>query len=810
MQKLGSKHGGILRLLRRWQVGVFLLGVCSMGTAIAVRPLLELSASERAARLIGSAERSLQAGQPDRAAQFASEACRLAASGPEPLLREALALAGEAKLQLARVASRGSRVALAREAAGHLLEAARHDGPSPPAERLLLEAAKALRLAGDPEGSLPLLQRACRGPDTVRAEAIELLADTALAVSPAQLQLAWQANLQLLDLPRLSREQIAAVWARRNTILKRQDRLDWLAGIEPSDFEHDAGLCRTLLQLDEALQRGGGQRLLRQLESLLRSRRLPPRLARRLRLLQALAYQSAGKPEQAVPILKRIAWAKPTESEKVAAEVLLGQALLAAGRADEAVETLLAAVRTAQSSSICCTDTHASHAPAGSRQRRDGTGDRQPPARPEPAIFSAQRLADLLWQTIATLQAQDRYALAAKLIEPYRSLSRSELAERRAADFYAAWASRLDTATPARPPEQTKPEELPALKGELYATAARLYEQLAADATAQPAKCRDYLQAARCYAAAGDSEKGYEAVKLLLAAGAKGRQRREALSLACRMLADAGRLAELKQIADYCLRGCNDPSLAADARYFLALCQAKDGRAAEAERNLLAILEQPHSPDEPLQQAARYALAKLYRDQGRFQESVAHLQQLISLPGNGSLHLNARWLLADCYRQLASEPAARLVAAKTDRAKAHYRRLKEQLLQEAVSQLQAIQARLSDGRTTGLSDSRRKQLLLDCRWALADCLYELERYEETMSVCELIRDNATRPEDWLQAQVQIANCYARMGKVEQARTVLHIAQQRMAELPPKERARARVGLRTRRWEAWADEVTKLR
>jgi tetratricopeptide (TPR) repeat protein len=159
---------------------------------------------------------------------------------------------------------------------------------------------------------------------------------------------------------------------------------------------------------------------------------------------------------------------------------------------------------------------------------------------------------------------------------------------------------------------------------------------------------------------------------------------------------------------------------------------------------------------------------------------------------------------------MAAEPAARLLAAKTDRAKAHYRRLKEQLLEQALTELQALQTMLADERQVGLPVARRDRLLLDCRWAMADCLYQLERYEETIRVCELICDGSPDAADRLQAHVQIANCYARMGRLEQARSILRIAQERLAELPPEEAARVKVGLRRERWEEWSADLTTLR
>jgi len=749
----------------------------------------------RAIELAAQAEQLINSGELHRGLERARAAYASAGTQPE-LLRRTLALLGQAELMLAQESGGRGKVRLARTAAEHFLLANRYAGPHPEPAALALAAGEALLLASEPEAAIAQIRKAIDGPDHVRAEAVELLVKAALATSPPDLELAWQANYQRLEFDRVDRKTIKRVWSTRRAIVAMDQGIDWLAGVRPADFEFQLGLCRDLLLLDTLWRERDCVALLQQISTLRPRLRFSSTVRRRIELLHALALEATGHVGEAAAILNGLARANLTGTEAVATAALLGRMLLKLGQHEEAVNTL-ARLSVAKQRIDLPDKVAASTRRSSAYLAAGGRGNE--------TIVPDKMLAAMLWSAITALRKERKYALAAELLQPYQTVAGHDRTRRQVADFYREWAEEeLKAASCSSQPA-------PLAVQELYAKAAALYEQVAQSANPESIAAKHSLWlAAQCYAQAEQYRKAYACLKPLLGPHTRPALHRQALALACRVLEAANRLEELARVAEHCIADYADSPLELVARYHLALCQARQGLVKEAEQNLRLVITGTSAPDSPEQERARYALAKLLRDQGRPSESVAHLRQLLELCPDAELELHARWLLADCFRQMAAEPASRQAAAQVGHARAHYRRLKEQLLELALAELQAIEQLLTHTSGSIVSEEERAALLADCRWTIAEVLYELERYEETIAVCEQLSEQSDDPGTWLRAKIHIANSYARMGQLDKARTVLSIARQRMAQLPADVVQRAQLGISDRRWEELSEQVTRLR
>ena len=99
--------------------------------------------------------------------------------------------------------------------------------------------------------------------------------------------------------------------------------------------------------------------------------------------------------------------------------------------------------------------------------------------------------------------------------------------------------------------------------------------------------------------------------------------------------------------------------------------------------------------------------------------------------------------------------------------------------------------------------------LQQCRRGVAECLIEADRVEEAIEMYKRLSEVYTAPGDWLEAQIQIANCHTRMNRLDTARSVLRMAQERLEKQSPDALEQAQVGMSPERWKEWLDWARKL-
>jgi tetratricopeptide (TPR) repeat protein len=249
---------------------------------------------------------------------------------------------------------------------------------------------------------------------------------------------------------------------------------------------------------------------------------------------------------------------------------------------------------------------------------------------------------------------------------------------------------------------------------------------------------------------------------------------------------------------------------AALARLQLGICLAVRGDAEEAEQVLRANCVAPAGDDPTaIIPQSQLALAMLLRDIGRDAEALAQLDELLSRGADRDVTLEARYLRSECLRRRARRPAARADEAKTEEARAHFRKQQEADVQQAFEQFQQLQRELAVHERSHTATPLELRVLHNTRRALADCLYDLHRYEDALALLDKLAEVYPNPSDWLETQVQIANCYWRLEQPEQYRQVLRAARGRLEAMPVPAREEVRVGMSHARWQEWLDWVKRL-
>jgi len=270
-----------------------------------------------------------------------------------------------------------------------------------------------------------------------------------------------------------------------------------------------------------------------------------------------------------------------------------------------------------------------------------------------------------------------------------------------------------------------------------------------------------------------------------------------------------GKLESVDEVAQTCIQEFPDHPATCTARYHLARCQIGFGEIEQAETNLRSALASATSEVDPdVLQQIRLILAHILHEQEREEEAIRPLNEIIAAPPDNDSSIEARLLLSDCLRQRARRPAGRLAESHSPSAKSHYRQRKDDDLDQAIEILSAVQRELASIERSNQLTTEQEGWLRECRRGIADCLFESDRADDAIEMYKNLAETYSAPGDWLDAQIQIANCHVSMNRLETARSVLRAAQQQLRQ-SPESAEQARVGMSPERWKEWVEWVRQL-
>jgi tetratricopeptide (TPR) repeat protein len=764
--------------MARWKVVLFVVGSGAALLAVLLRPLIRSHLASRNEETLRAAQEALDSGDVSRALELAQSALIKAKKSRRPTA-PCLMLLGLAREQQGEQGSPGDRLVYYAAAVQHFVEASK-SGLLPDDEaRLQFHLAKCQHARGQYSDSIPMLEHSLTTYPAGRAEANHLL--TQAFLEPAQLDLdkALEHNLQFMETPGLSKEQLAPAWETRRDLLDRLGRSDPLSDIEFAEVATDAKWVSTLVRACELFQAKQFDAASACLQSLVKVKGLPQPVERRAWYLIALCAKEKGNADMALSVFRQqIAWRFPNTSEARAAATQSGAMLLAQGKLDAAIVELSRAAQM----SVAAGDSRA--LPLG-----------------------GPSLGRVLGIAIDRLSDQEQFETAAELLESYRQVASSATADRAAARLYVAWAAAMSQRAKTQPSlesvqTQYRAEELSRTAGTYWLRVADANQSSEESARALWEAANDYMRGKGHLSAVGTLER-------LLSNGVEDEMRVESLALLCAALERCGRPDAVPEVAERCIQEFPNHPATCLARYHLARCQIGFGELDEAEtilRSALAAATSEVAPD--VLQQTRLILAHILHDQGREEEAIRPLNEIIAAPHDSDSSIEARLLLSDCLRQRARRPAGRMAESNSLSAKSHYRLRKDEDFEQALEILGTVQRELAALERSNQLATHQADWLRECRRGIADCLFESDRSEDAIEIYKNLAETYTAPGDWLDAQIQIANCHVRMNRIETARSVLRGAQERLRQ-SPEAIEQARVGMSPERWKEWVEWVRQL-
>jgi tetratricopeptide (TPR) repeat protein len=227
-------------------------------------------------------------------------------------------------------------------------------------------------------------------------------------------------------------------------------------------------------------------------------------------------------------------------------------------------------------------------------------------------------------------------------------------------------------------------------------------------------------------------------------------------------------------------------------------------RYDEAERELVSLLSDGTvAPAATVYRQGLLTLSELLYDQQRYAESIARLEEFLTLYPKDSARQRAQFMLANAHRRSAlvlregsgtasGTPAER--ALESDARLANAAELYERLLEDLQNEPAADE-----------SAALYTRLALFYR---GDCLYALNERDTLREALTVYRNAAARYEGEpaaLTAHVQIANIHLRLGDLPEAARALERARWLLDAIPDDAYARAQSGSRAE-WEQYLATV----
>lgn len=178
-------------------------------------------------------------------------------------------------------------------------------------------------------------------------------------------------------------------------------------------------------------------------------------------------------------------------------------------------------------------------------------------------------------------------------------------------------------------------------------------------------------------------------------------------------------------------------------------------------------------------------LAKLQEARVLFQETVVWLAEAVTRYRDEREAIEARYLLAESYRQGAKFPQKRLKNVTISGTRFQLeRQINEELAQayRLYDELETDLTRAQDERELNVVE---KSILRNCSFAKADVLFDQQDYEGAIAAYQTVSSRYHNRPESLEAFCRTANCYRRLNDHDRARSMLAQAQVFLEErIPP--------------------------
>jgi TolA-binding protein len=221
------------------------------------------------------------------------------------------------------------------------------------------------------------------------------------------------------------------------------------------------------------------------------------------------------------------------------------------------------------------------------------------------------------------------------------------------------------------------------------------------------------------------------------------------------------------------------------ARLLAAKAQTNKGDMKEAERLLRENLEDGYLTPKSFEwRDSLFDYGRLLQAEGRDSEAIPRLEEFVERYPESPNQVEARYLVAEAYRRSAKIPRQKLETDAIETSRVDHAKAMQQLLAESLEQYDKVQEVLNRYQEQRQLDPLEQSILRNCYFARGSTLFEMGRYEDAIHAYSAATNHYQRQPIVLEALMQIAACYRRLAKPEEARNTLAQAKVMLERIPP--------------------------
>ena len=254
------------------------------------------------------------------------------------------------------------------------------------------------------------------------------------------------------------------------------------------------------------------------------------------------------------------------------------------------------------------------------------------------------------------------------------------------------------------------------------------------------------------------------------------RRRPQALVAHAEVLLALDRHKEALEKVDECLESYGRDVASFRARLLASRAYLEMDQIESAEELLVANLQSDLlTPQSKEWRQSLFELGRLLHLDGRFEQAIERLDEAVTRYPDDAQALEATYMLADSYYQLARALSENVETETVERARrGDLRKIKDDFT-NALAHYTHVHEVLTRAQSDRIVSPIEQSILRNCYFARGAVLIGLARYTEAIEVYSTATNRYQRAPVGLEAYLQIAHCYRLLSQPDAARNTMQQA-----------------------------------
>lgn len=343
----------------------------------------------------------------------------------------------------------------------------------------------------------------------------------------------------------------------------------------------------------------------------------------------------------------------------------------------------------------------------------------------------------------------------------------------------------------------------------LMRQAGRIYSELAQLEFSTRRYPDDLWQAAQCYLDGQDFSASVSAFEDYMKNELKARRPLALVGMGQALLA-LQRFDDALTSLNECVEYYGQDASSYKARWMAARAYIEKDDLESAEKLLRQNLNGEHlTPASKEWRDSLFTLGDLLASAGRYDEAIKTLEEAVNRYPDTREAISARYLIAESYCEAARAPQEKLLTDTIETTRAAHRRQIQQYLNSAIQYYEQVQLSLNRRQETMELSALEKANLRNSYFAIGAALFDLGRFEESIRAYSTATNRYQHDPEALEAFVQIASCYRRLNKPQEARGTIQQAKIVMNRIPENADFALATNYSRREWVELLDWLSTL-